>query len=78
MVNPAMLFKLKGAWDTFSKNHPKFPKFLQAVSGNGTIQDGTVIEITITKVDGEKVTTNLKLNQEDMELFDEVSKLIKK
>ena len=34
MISPAKLFKLKKAWDIFSKNHPKFPDFLDAVYKN--------------------------------------------
>ena len=29
-----MLFKLKGLWDRFSKNHPKFPSFLKEFKKN--------------------------------------------
>ena len=33
MVNIAQLMKIKGAWDTFIKNHPKFSSFLEKIQG---------------------------------------------
>ena len=68
MFNPAMIFQVKNMWDRFQKNHPKFPRFLQVV-GSEYIQAGTVIEISVTKANGENITSNIKLNEEDMELI---------
>lgn len=68
MFNPTMLFQIKNMWDRFQKNHPKFPRFLQVV-GSEYIQAGTVLEISVTKANGENVTSNIKLNEEDMELI---------
>ena len=42
--------------------------FLQVV-GSECIQAGTVIEISVTKANGENITSNIKLNEEDMELI---------
>lgn len=74
MINPAKLFKIKSAWETFTTNHPKFPKFISAVQKSG-IQEGTVIEINITTPSGETISSNLRLTQSDMELFREVSEM---
>ena len=68
MFNPSMIFQVKNMWDRFQKNHPKFPRFLQVV-GNEGMQAGTVIEISVTKANGENITSNIKLNEEDMELI---------
>lgn len=68
MFNPAMLFQAKNMWERFQNNHPKFPRFLQVV-GNEYMQEGTVIEISVTKADGENLTSNIKLNKEDMDLI---------
>ena len=46
-MNPASLFKLKGLWEKFTARHPKFPAFIQA-AGNGMMNDGTIVDITIT------------------------------
>jgi hypothetical protein len=67
MINPNMIFQIKNLWDRFERNHPKFPRFLQAV-GQECIENGTVIEISVTKANGENITSNLRLNEEDLEL----------
>ena len=69
------LLQIKSAWDKFVINHPKFPRFLQAV-GSGVINTGTIIEINITTADGKNYSTNLKIREEDMELFREAKELM--
>lgn len=76
LINPAKLLKLKGAWDTFTTNHPKFPRFLDAVY-NKTLENGTIIEITVTAQSGESISSNLKLNASDIALFKELKDLAK-
>lgn len=68
MFNPTLMFKMKSMWDQFERNHPKFPKFLKVV-GNEYIQEGTVIEISVTKANGENLTSNMRLTASDMELL---------
>ena len=68
MFNPGMIFQFKNMWERFQRNHPKFPRFLQVV-GNEYMQEGTVIEISVMKADGENLTSNIKLNKEDMDLI---------
>lgn len=68
MINPAKFFQMKALWEKFTANHPKFPKFLQAAA-QSSIGAGTVIEVIITKPDGDTIASNLKLTEEDMELF---------
>lgn len=67
-INPAMLFKIKGAWEKFVQNHPKFPLFLRAASTSG-IREGYIIEVKITDTDGKAICTNVKLTESDMELI---------
>ena len=74
MFNPTIIFQMKNMWERFQKNHPKFPRFLQVV-GNECMQEGTVIEISVTKANGENITSNIKLNQEDMDLIAAIKNL---
>ncbi len=74
MMNPMGLFQLKSLWDKFQANHPKFPLFLTALQKNG-IKEGTIIDITITEPDGEKIQSNLKITASDMELFEQLKQL---
>lgn len=73
-MNPTVLFKMKGMWDKFTKNHPKFPLFMKAVQQKG-IQEGTILAMSVTTPDGEKIETNLRVTAEDMELFQELKQL---
>lgn len=76
MINPAKLFKLKGFWDRFTKNHPKFPQFIRAVQNTG-IAEGTVIEINITTPEGKTLSTNVKVTEADKEMLRELAELSK-
>ena len=40
MVNPAMIFKIKSMWDEFTNQHPKLPRFFQAVASQ-PLEEGT-------------------------------------
>ena len=69
MLNPMALMKLKKSGETFAANHPKFPAFMQAAS-QGMIGEDSIIEVSITSPDGRKISTNIKVTQSDMELFE--------
>lgn len=68
-MNPAAMMKIMGAVNTFKANHPKFISFLSYVFAGG-FPEGTVIEITVTKPGQESVTSNMRVTQSDLELFD--------
>lgn len=68
-MNPAAMMKMMSAVNTFKGNHPKFMAFLSYVFSSG-FPEGTVIEITVTKPDQEPVTSNMKVTQSDLELFE--------
>jgi hypothetical protein len=74
MLNPGKLLKLKSYWEAFSKNHPKFQGFLNAVK-NEAIEEGTIFEINVTTPEGRTISSNLKLNEADMKLIKELSGL---
>ena len=71
-MNIGNMMKISGAWNTFKKNHPKFPAFCQAISLKG-IREGCIIEITFTTPEGEKIETNLKVKDSDLELLKQLS-----
>lgn len=76
MINPAALMKLKKLKDVFIQNHPKLPSYFKAVSNAG-IEEGTVIEIKVTKPNLEPMVTNILVKDSDVEMFDEVAKMFK-
>lgn len=68
MINPADMMRAMQAWSTFQANHPKFPAFLQALKNQG-IKEGSIIELSVIDPSGEKIETNIKVQQSDLELF---------
>ena len=71
MFDFSSVMKIKSAQDTFSRNHPKFMPFMQAV-GREAIGDGTIIEIKVTSPEGKEFNTNMKLTQSDLDLFAQI------
>ena len=71
MINPAALFKLKGAFSEFSQNHPKLLPFLKDAAAN-SLKEGTVVEISVTTPDGRSIKSNIRLSERDVQLFSEV------
>lgn len=74
MINPASLMKIMSAKETFTRNHPKFAAFLGAVFAR-PIEEGTIIEFTVTRPGEEAITSNLKVQQSDLELFQKLKGL---
>lgn len=75
-MNPAILMKLMAAKNTFANNHPKFVAFLSTVFRD-RIEEGTIIEISVQKPGQEKVTSNLKVQQSDLDLLQGLTELVK-
>ena len=65
-MNLGNLMQLKNSWATFTRNHPKFPKFLQ--EAGTAVKEDTLIEIKITTAEGKVIETNLKVKASDIEL----------
>ena len=67
-MNPQNAIKLMGAINTFRSTHPKFASFIGHFLKTG-MPEGTVIEITVTRPGEESVTTNMQVQQSDIEMF---------
>lgn len=76
MMNPAAIMKLMNAKNTFVANHPKFVAFLGAMFKNG-LEEGTIIEVTVTKPGMDPVTSNMKVQQSDLDMIQSLSELAK-
>lgn len=74
MVNPAAIMKLMNAKNQFEANHPKFFAFTKAAFGQGVVED-TIIEISVTRPGCETITSNIKIKQSDLELFQELQQM---
>ncbi len=73
-MNPAMMMKIMGAKNKFNQNHPKFMAFLNAMFSSG-LEEGTVIEITVTKPGQGPVTSNLRVTRDDLELLETLKEM---
>lgn len=74
-INPMMFLQLKGEADKFKERHPKLELFfLDAV---GRMEVGSVLEVSLTAADGQKMRTNFKVTAEDKKLFEELKSAMK-
>lgn len=71
MMNPAIMMKLMNAQKVFTNNHPKFISFCKMVFSS-KIEEGTIIEVTVTKPGEAPITTNIKVQQSDLEVFEDL------
>ena len=76
MMNPAAMIKLMNAKKRFEEVHPKFAAFFGRVFSQ-PIPEGTVIEISVTYPGQEPVVGNMKVQESDLELFEEIKTLTK-
>lgn len=72
-LNPMNVLKLKSLLDRFKENHPKFPPFVQAAAG--AVKEGSIIEIKIITPEDKTILSNIKVNSEDIALFQELKEL---
>ncbi len=68
MINPADLFKVRSAASQFNANHPKLLPFFGAAKSKA-MTPGSVIEIAVIDPDGERIETNLKVKDTDIEFI---------
>ena len=67
-MNTQFLMQFMSSLNTFRANHPKFAGFIGMFIKSG-IPEGSIIEITVTKPGEEPMTTNMKVQQSDIELI---------
>ena len=65
-VNPLQIMKLKTQLNDFRKRHPGFTRFIMAIRRKG-LPEGSVLDVKITTPDGETMTTNFRVEAEDIE-----------
>ena len=74
MINPMSMMKMMQAKNKFTENHPKFVQFLSAAFSGG-IEEDTIIEISVQKPGQNKMTSNIKVKQSDLDLLEELKNL---
>jgi hypothetical protein len=67
IMNPMFLMQLKGEIEKFNTRHPKLQMFF--ADAMQRMDTGDVMEISLTKPDGSKMRTNIKVTAEDKQLL---------
>lgn len=73
-INPMMLMQLKSKLDGFNARHPKLKRFFGDVFSK--LEAGDVLEISVTKANGNKIKTNFRVSEEDRQMLSELSSMI--
>lgn len=73
-INPMMLMQMKSKLEGFNSRHPKLKLFFADVFGR--LDEGDVLELSVTKADGRKIRTNFKVTSEDKELLKDLTSMI--
>lgn len=75
-MNPAAMMKIVSAKNQFEKTHPKFGAYIKAMFSR-PIEEGTILEVSIIRPGEEPVTSNIRVQQSDLELLSSLKELIK-
>ena len=71
MVNPMMLFKIKGLWDRITSNHPKMVPFGRTVFP-AAIDVGSIVDVKVTDPNGKTYHYNMRVSEDVMEAIREI------
>ena len=74
MMNPAAMMQIMTALKKFESTHPKFVAFIKTMFGKG-ITEVTIIELTVINPGQDPVTTNIRVQQSDLELVKQLQDL---
>ena len=77
MRNPAKLLQLKKQYDAFLERHPKFMRYLAYIIDH-YMEEGTVMDVTVTDAQGKSLHGNAKLCAEDVAFLQEVRRMLSK
>lgn len=72
--NPASMMKMMKMKNEFEANHPKFMAYIRTVFSK-PIEEGTVMEITVTRPGEQPMTANIVVKQSDLELIEQLKNL---
>ncbi len=73
--NPKMIMKGKQMFSRFENNHPRVLPFFHYIGKKAT--EGTIIEMKVIFPDGKESTCNIRVTEDDMELFREIGEMSK-
>lgn len=74
MMNPAAMLQMVSEFKKFEQTHPKFVAFIRTMLGRG-VKEGTIIELTVINPGEDPVTTNIRVQQSDLELMQKLKEM---
>ncbi len=77
MKNPMKLLQLSKQYDAFVGRHPKFMRYMAYITDH-YMDEGSVLDVTVTDVNGQAVHGNAKLTAEDVAFLKELRQLLGK
>lgn len=72
-MNPLALMQIKPKLEKFQQRHPKFIQFF-GFAGKSITKD-SILKISVTDPEGKKIVTSIRVDQEDIELFQQLMSL---
>lgn len=75
-INPMELLQMKGELQGFNERHPKLQMFFADASNR--LDTGSVLEISVTDPQGNRIRTNIRVTPEDKALLQKLTSLIQK
>ena len=75
MRNPAKLLQLKKQYEAFTARHPKFLRYMAYIVDH-SMEEGTVMDVTVTDPTGKSLHGNARLTAEDVAFLREVRALL--
>lgn len=73
-INPMLLMQMKNKLTAFDARHPRLKLFFADVFSKLEADD--VLELSVTKADGRKIRTNIKVTNEDKELLQALTEML--
>ena len=67
-MNPMTIMQLQQKFNTFRMEHPRVAPFFGALK-NSSLSVGTVFDMKVTTPDGREMQCNIKVTQNDIDLF---------
>lgn len=72
-MNPMGMLQIKKHLEKFNENHPRVVQFFHAVPAK--IEPDSVIEVVVRNPQGEEISTNMKVKEDDIELIRQLQQM---
>lgn len=74
-LNPVKILKVKNLWERFKTAHPRLLPYFRELRDSGYVEEGSIIDITVTDAGGRSLRCNVRMNEDDLELIRTIADL---